>query len=295
MRAARLVVLCALLGAPPALAETPAAGAKQAFERGLAAFDEGRYSEAASEFERSLALKETPAVWYNLALAYYRLARWDVALSALERHVALEPPRESEARQIREMSDELKAKLALLEISVRTPDTTVFLDGRELKERRAHVMPGWHELEALRPGHRPVKKSATLEAGARLATELSPAEPLPARVLVRTTPADAQILIDGAPLGIGEYRGELEPGEHRIEGKREDHALAFEVVRLSAGDEKEIALVLTEESAPIYETWWFWTAAGAVVLAGAAIAIGVAAQPGFDGGSIERTVQVLSP
>lgn len=89
-------VLSALLSAPPVLAQgagkkKPAteqsqgdAEARRLFKEGDRLYAEGDYEGAVKAFEKAFELSKQPALKYNLANAYERLARYEEALAALK-------------------------------------------------------------------------------------------------------------------------------------------------------------------------------------------------------------------
>jgi tetratricopeptide (TPR) repeat protein len=102
-------VVSALLAAPPALAQSagkkkPAteqseadAEARRVFEAGAKLYAEGDYEGAVKAFEHAFELSKQPALKYNLASAYERLARYEQALAALEDY---EPHASAEQREV---------------------------------------------------------------------------------------------------------------------------------------------------------------------------------------------------
>jgi tetratricopeptide (TPR) repeat protein len=67
------------------------AEAREHFEAGRAAFDAGRYAEAARSFERAHALRPYPELVYNLAVALDRLRRDADALERFREYLAVDP------------------------------------------------------------------------------------------------------------------------------------------------------------------------------------------------------------
>lgn len=74
--------------------DAAAAQARAAFERGVAASQEGRWDQARLEFERSRALVVKPSTLLNLAIASLKLGRAGEALEAVDAFVAIADPRE---------------------------------------------------------------------------------------------------------------------------------------------------------------------------------------------------------
>jgi len=85
------------------------------------AFDDGRYPDALSSFERSYELAEDPQILYNIAITLDRLRRDEEALEAFQTYLRLQPStpdrRDIEAR-IRIIEDQISQENAVEE----TPD-----------------------------------------------------------------------------------------------------------------------------------------------------------------------------
>lgn len=67
------------------------AEARSVFEAGTVAFDDARYADALSYFQRAYELSERPALLYNIGVAADRLRQDEVALDAFERFLELVP------------------------------------------------------------------------------------------------------------------------------------------------------------------------------------------------------------
>jgi tetratricopeptide (TPR) repeat protein len=191
---AQLSLILILAGAVPE--EDP----RVLFEQGLQAFDAGRYEDAAARFVRSLELREAGVVWFNLALAYHRLERFEAALHALRRYRELDPG--ADQKEIDRMIQELEAKL-----------------------------PAPNVIEPPPPQRR---------------VEQPPQKPIEQQPQERVEQPPHQKPIEPPP----------------------------------------------PEPTAIYKTWWFWTLAGAALLA-TGIAVGVATQPDYDGGTSKTTIEAL--
>ncbi len=208
------------------------AAARALFEQGMRAVDEGDWQTAADRLGRSQALRSSPVVRYNLALALSELGR---LVEASEHLRAVQ--RESE-----EGSD-------------------------------VHRLAG-ERLEAILPRF------------GRLVIEVAgPRETV-------------EVQLDGAPvpdalIGVAHP---ADPGAHHVTMRRGDEELAGQDVTVTSGQLASVSFVapppptpeeaaragLIESSPPpspgIETQWWFWTILG-VVVAGAIVAIAIAATP----------------
>lgn len=85
--------------------------ARRHFERGAALFEQGRYADAAAEFETAKRLKPSPAFDYNIARCKDRLEQWGAAADAYERYLAAAPGA-ADAAEVRARVGVLRARIA---------------------------------------------------------------------------------------------------------------------------------------------------------------------------------------
>jgi hypothetical protein len=94
-------------------------------------------------------------------------------------------------------------------------------------------------------------------------------------VIVTTKPTAAAIKLDGAPAGTTTARLTMREGPHTIVVEKPGYAPYKHAFTVTVTGERMLSFDLQalERSRPIYRRWWFWTAAGAAVVAVAGIAI----------------------
>jgi hypothetical protein len=133
------------------------AAARSLFERGASAADAGDHATAADLLARSLALRSSPVVAFNLAQSLAQLGRLVEASETLvlaERGATNETLRAAAA----ELRAQIAARLAHVTVTVSPPDTDaeVRLDGSPLaaalRGTATPVDPGAHVATALREG-----------------------------------------------------------------------------------------------------------------------------------------------
>jgi hypothetical protein len=90
-------------------------------------------------------------------------------------------------------------------------------------------------------------------------------------LLVRATPADAIIAIDGVDRGNAPLEVLLPTGSHVVDVRASRHDPAHVPVVVEAEKTKDVPIDL-RPSAPITSKWWFWTGIGVVVV-GAGVAV----------------------
>jgi hypothetical protein len=182
-RASIAVVLLAL--ETVARAETGAADeqterARTLFQQGLRLSDQNQWAEAARIFEEALALREAPAIRYNLAASLARLERLDEAANHIET-VLLHAETTPELRQQAEaLLGEVGGRLTRLEIALEGFDTPprVVLDGTLLHpdqlSRPLWSAPGHHVATAEQDGAEVARVEVDTAAGARQTLTMRP-------------------------------------------------------------------------------------------------------------------------
>jgi tetratricopeptide (TPR) repeat protein len=96
LAAALMLMFVLPLGAAPASAEDQAEG-KRRFARGQELYAEGKYLEAAQEFEAGFAVAPRPLFLLNIGHSYRRAQAWAKARAAYERLLAMDPKTEHRA------------------------------------------------------------------------------------------------------------------------------------------------------------------------------------------------------
>ncbi|MEZ4405616.1 MAG: tetratricopeptide repeat protein [Polyangiales bacterium] len=175
----RLALALALALAPTVARAQPALErARERFEDGQRALDEGRYADAARAFEQSLSIAHRPGTLFNLGLAYRSLGRCTEAIQSLEDFSALshDEERVSTARAV--LAD-LRACPATVTLSLRGAPSEVLVDGqrRPLREgqQTLRLDPGRHVIEARRQGYAPARAEVDLDRGGESSVTLDAA------------------------------------------------------------------------------------------------------------------------
>ncbi len=194
---------------------------------------------------------------------------------------------------------ELEARLVTLEIEVPASEREgleLLVDGRAVEPAAQISMrldPGPHTVHARREGYQPLFVDREMSPGDREHVEVRLAE-RPARLTVAANVDDAEVLLDGAAIGVVPFDSEIAPGRHEIVVQSEDFVPHRTVLDVASGDTARVEADLEEEPTPIYARWWFWTGIAAVV-AGAVIATWALTRPEpepppYDGGNLDWVV-----
>ena len=216
--------------APAARAQDVRARAREQFQRGVAAFEAGRYEEALAAFQEAFRLKPHPSVRLNMAACYEELDRPLEALVHYRAYLAeaTDAPRER-VREVKAAIRKAERKVARLQLDVAPDGARVTID--ETESRRAPVVdpillnPGEHSVRVELAGYAPLERRVTLRAGERKRLQLRLQEGAGARPAVAgnagtvASPAaaasrdEASEGGDGEPAGASDAAG-LEDDEH---------------------------------------------------------------------------------
>lgn len=160
--------------------------ARSRFERGVAYIQAERWADAITELQRAREIRATPAVLYNLGLAYRAVGRNREAMAAFHEFVRgagaqASPELLSRARAYMR---EAAAGLARLDLEVTPPDARVIVDGTLVLARLGLALDaGRHVVVAEAPGHAAQTRALELYRGGHqaLTIRLVPlASPAPA-------------------------------------------------------------------------------------------------------------------
>lgn len=111
--AAALIASLLVLGARPALAQsTEQDQAREHYKKGLAAYNLGQYSEAASEFEAAYRLFLDPALLFNIAQAHRMNGELEKALNGYRSYLRTAAPGTRDRAQAEKWRQELEREVA---------------------------------------------------------------------------------------------------------------------------------------------------------------------------------------
>ncbi len=191
------------------------------FEQGRTAMEQERYADAIAPFERSYALRPSPVVLYNLAVAYRALGRMRDSIQSFERY--LESPSRTatpaELQTVRAEVATMRSRLCVLTVVLTPAETQLRINGRAetVQNGTLSLDPGANVIELSAPGYEPQRVTLTLRQGGReTLTRTMAREVTTGHVSITTSDLRAVISIDGAQVGTGSVEQDLAPGEHRV-------------------------------------------------------------------------------
>jgi hypothetical protein len=274
-----LVVSLLALCAPRAASAQSTQDPRALFEQGVAHIDQGRFADAIIALEASQRLRESPAVTYNLGLAYRGVGRAHDAIRMLERYVA-QPSRDATAAEltaVRQTIATIRATLVMLNVTVAPSSATLIIDGVvEARRGEFTIDAGRHNVEARAAGYEAQQQQVTYLPGAREALTVALVRSPSVGVLrVEPNANNAVVFIDGARVGVGAVERTVAEGDHRVRVEAVGYT-AFERVAHVGRDERARVSVALER--PGVGGWaiGLGVAAGVAVVGGTIAAIAIA-------------------
>lgn len=229
--------------AVPSADQEKLALAKDEFRKGLALLEAKNYERALDFFLRSRALVPSRQNTINAALCLENLGRHDEALDMYEEALAgfsKELSEESRGAVVA-ATEALRGKVGSLDLSASVEKASVSVDGRPRgglpRSGPLRVMPGPRKVRVAKDGYATFERTVEVPAGGRVQVDAR-LEPLTTTGSLRvedTTTPGAEILIDGAFVGVSPWEGVLAPGPHVISTRKGEVGSAPALVTVLQG------------------------------------------------------------
>jgi hypothetical protein len=302
------MLAAALAGAPttshadePAAEAPETARAREEFLRGTDFVHKAQWAEALSAFERSAKLKPHAVTTYNIgacqrALGRYALARKTLRASLAENQAAggAQLP-EGVLSEIRAYVEQIDGLLASADVTLEPATAAVAVDGRPLDATDAAASPpvlvagirdpgpgeappvarfrlvldpGAHVITISRKGYADAVVNRTFLPGSNSQLPLA-LDRLPATLRITSSQNQAVVTVNGSDVGMAPVDVSRPAGSYRVVVKKSGFVTYEAQVNARPGEEVDLRATLPEESHPITKQWWFWTAAGVVVVGAA--------------------------
>jgi tetratricopeptide (TPR) repeat protein len=176
------LVACLALCSPPGLAQTAEdkTEAKEHFAQGVALFDEGKFSEALAEFEKSYELYSHWKILRNIGMCHYSLGHAVSAATTLGDFLDqgggdIEPAAMNEVMQI---IKGLKAKLGVFKLTGNYSEVELVIDGAEqargAEGKDIYLEPGVHHVKVAKGEKEILEKNIMIEAGEEMEVFITP-------------------------------------------------------------------------------------------------------------------------
>ncbi|AKF03759.1 tetratricopeptide repeat protein [Sandaracinus amylolyticus] len=264
------------------------ARARELFELGHGAMDQGRFELAIEHLSASLAIAARPATAFDLAIALRGAGHPTHAVEILDgllagSYGALRSAQRDEVVRLRAAT---AADVAHVRIRVAPQgEIELRIDGLRVDDiapgawiERA-LDPGRHAITASAPARVPAERVVVLERGGHAEIELELAPELrPGTLAVEGTAPELQVEIVGIARGRGRVAAEIPPGAYVV---RATGAGGASETRIEVPSGRTVRLRVSGRDVSIAEEPWFWVAlvGGVVALGGAAAATAVALDP----------------
>lgn len=246
VRSLALVVALSLGAvARPAAAQDVRARAAEHFALAQSAERRADYRAAIREYGEAYRLAPHPSVLFNLGVNHERLGEHRQACRFFLRYVDGAPDADDR--------DEVLAKVARLRgarsqvaFTSRPPGARVLVDGAPVGVAPVEVaLPsGRHQIVAELDGRRSSARPIVLEYGERLEVELDLAA-RPGILQVDSNVAGAEVVVDGAVIGMTPFVGAAVSGGHQLEVRRDGYQPAVRRIEVPAEGHAQYRVDLT--------------------------------------------------
>jgi len=254
MRAAVLAIVAAsaiVFVGSTASAQTPDPKAKgqatKLVREAAQLYQDGDRLAAVRKFEAAYKVYPSAAILYNLGTAYRGVGRNALAHRTLTKFLRVAKKVSAKRKaSVQQTLSNLQTVVGRVKVNVAGAGMRVLIDGDFIGlspiADAVAVPPGVHLVSLERNGKELAKKTVAAGTGAQVEVKFF--------AIATTTklPVDTKKPITGVPTPTDAAK--------------------------RVGDPDPLTTTKKSESKPIFAKWWFWTAVGAVVLAGTAVALG---------------------
>lgn len=295
----RLVVACCVAATGAYLGVARADDTDQArelFRQGAALAKDTQWGAALAAFERSARLRPSAGTTYNIgvcerALGRYVRARRTLARALEERRSDADLP-DATVADVQRFLGEIDGLVAVVDVTLAPADATVAVDGAPLdpaKEPgspplflsgtlppgpgkpvassfRVALDPGAHVFVIAREGFADAVHTETVRPGEKKHVDLV-VERLPATLGVSADRPGSVVTVDAVDVGLAPVIVSRPAGRYRV-AVRHPGFLTYQVdAALQPGQRTDLRAKLEPDKPSLLGRWWFWAAAGAVVVA----------------------------
>ncbi|HIG17798.1 MAG TPA: PEGA domain-containing protein, partial [Candidatus Handelsmanbacteria bacterium] len=135
------------------------------------------------------------------------------------------------------------------------------------------LAPGRHTLKIVKPGYAERTEIVDIRRGQEMEFEID-LLPYAGVFTIESNAPDADLWLDGKPFGALPFKGEIPMGEHTLKIVATGFISADRTLKIEGGQVVDLrfdlkpAPIVAGGDGSILNKWWFWTAAGAVVIGG---------------------------
>jgi hypothetical protein len=289
-RRAPIVVALVLISVPvhaqtgsstTSLAQSLQGDAKEAYDSGELLVANGDFTGALTKLRQAYDASKDARLLYEMALCEKELRRYAPMQSLLQQY--LRDAEGSIPADIRAAVDDalaaIKSLVATVTVTSLEPEATVLVDGEVVGvtpiPAPLTVDLGKHVIVAKKAGFDSNEQTIDALGGSAISVTLVLIAQAHAAQLVVRSDAEATVKIDDRVVGAGHFEGQLDPGTHALQLSERGKEPYRAVIELHDGETRTVEVTLADQKhAP-----WPWVVGGAVLAAGAAVAIYFIANP----------------
>jgi hypothetical protein len=235
------------------------------------------YEQALKQYDAAAAIEPHPVLLYNRARAFQALSRMPEALEYFQAFAREAPPSLlARVRGLDDVIDRLRGQVGEFAIVCNVRGATVLVRGVKigaapLKPRTFNAGPAI--VSVLADGYKTEDRSIVIAPRTSQTVRFDLVSVDERGFLtVRSSVPGAIVHVDGRPVGATPTDASLDPGTHTVHIEHPDYQPLETTVEIQPREHRAIDLAL-EKRAGILSQWWFWTAAGTVVVG--AVVLGV--------------------
>lgn len=181
--------------------------------------------------------------------------------------------RELDLFEDQQLDIELESMIKQLQVNVKPDDARIYVDGEELgrgPQLETELREGDYTLRAEREGYEPEERELRLGTDRQIDVEL---EQILLPVQIAADEEDAQVYIDGEPMGLAPYSTELPYGTYEVTVEKENHEPYTEELTVPEDQSVTARMMMTVEyeAQQIYDSRRssnnFWTGTHLVLTA----------------------------
>lgn len=253
--------------------------------------EQGLLAEAVEIYGRALALAPDAPIHYNRGRTLASLGQYPAAVKDLEAFQRIASPELRErVSGLPEFLARIRRRVSSVQVSCDVPGAQVRFRGVDVGvcplTEDIVVTSGPATLEIRKDGYFPYKRDFDFPGGGRSVIETHLASKNTSGVVTITSPVlGSSVTVDDKPWGLVPVELPLAMGPHRITLTHEGYQTATTTFRVEAGTSGEVSVLLEKEPS-IVKKWWFWTAIGVGLAAGAATVYALTTERALDKGTL---------
>lgn len=263
--------------APKSLSETLKGEARGDYESGRILYADGDFGGALIKFRDAYEIAKDPRLLWNMAACEKNLRHYAKVLHLIERY--LEEGGDLLTEQDRADADRLLTAIrpfvAEIQLQVDQPGAKVTIDGEVVGTsplpKPLRVDMGEREIRVEKPGYEPFVQKGNVSGGTQVRIQVDLKEiPKVGTLVIQAGPRDT-ILVDGKAVGVGNWRGDLAPGAHRVEVTAEGMQPYDSQVVVDLGQKSTVRVKLDPVPASVVQesdSTWIWVTSGVALAVG---------------------------